>query len=68
MRKDTQLEYIEISKILKIIFNTLLALLILICCLPIVALIVIHYFIKSFVSIQIKKNESSYKHNSRIQG
>lgn len=64
MRKDTQLEYIEISKILKIIFNTLLALLILICCLPIVALIVIHYFIKSFVSIQIKKNESNNKHNS----
>lgn len=64
MRKDTQLEYIEISKILKIIFNTLLALLILICCLPIVAIIVIHYFIKSFVSIQIKKNESNNKHNS----
>lgn len=64
MANDTQLEFIEMSTILRIIFNTLLALLILVCCLPFVAIIFIHYFIKGFVEVELKKNESSNEYNS----
>jgi hypothetical protein len=45
--------------ILKSIFKTLLALLIVISCLPIFALIFIHYFIKGFIAEENKQNEDS---------
>jgi hypothetical protein len=46
-------------KIGKSIFRTLLALLIVISCLPIFALIFIHYFIKGFIAEENKKNEDN---------
>jgi len=46
-------------KIGKSIFRTLLALLIVISCLPIFALIFIHYFIKGFIAEENKQNEDN---------
>jgi len=45
--------------ILKSIFRTLLALIILLSCLPIFILIFIHYFIVGFISEENKKNENN---------
>jgi phage shock protein PspC (stress-responsive transcriptional regulator) len=44
-------------RILRSIFRTLIALIILLSCLPIFALIFIHYFIVGFIAEENKKNE-----------
>jgi len=44
---------------LKSIFRTLIALLILLSCLPIFAIIFIHYFIVGFILEENKRNEDS---------
>ncbi len=58
MTKDIQLKYIEMLQTLKIIFRTLLALLIVVSCLPICMLIFVHYFIKGYVETQNEINEN----------
>jgi phage shock protein PspC (stress-responsive transcriptional regulator) len=47
------------SKILKSIFRTLIAVFIVISCLPIFGIIFVHYFIVGFVAEENKRNESS---------
>jgi len=45
--------------ILKSIFRTLIALLILLSCLPILLVIFLHYFIVGFIAEENKRNEDS---------
>jgi len=59
MLRSTNVKHILMLMILKSIFRTLLALLIVISCLPIFALIFIHYFIKGFIAEENKQNEDN---------
>ena len=45
--------------IIKSIFKTLLAIIIVISCLPILVLIFLHYFIKGFIEAENEQNENS---------
>ena len=58
MTIDMMLKPILILKILKSIFRTLIALIILLSCLPIFAVIFIHYFIVGFIAEENKKNDN----------